>query len=223
MLCRQLEQEGDSSFPYGVVLYSREDWNGAFDGAASEEELSLLDVATEKVGLGVRIFECGSLVDTAKHLVQLNRDYGEKQKIQFVIVSGHGTQNSIHLGSRNLEKPSEDLLSKLSDLFFGFETKKREDIFPEKSLKCMKDFFIHNPTLILNSCLTAKGETGLAHLLASVTGSDVIASGKPVGEFVVRNIQKIADRYQFDVTFAEKGLLGDYAVNSPKTIHQRGA
>jgi hypothetical protein len=59
--------------------------------------------------------------------------------------------------------------------------------------------------------------------LASVTGSDVIASGKPVGEFVVRNIQKIADRYQFDVTFAEKGLLGDYAVNSPKTIHQRGA
>lgn len=176
MLLRQLEQEGDTQTPYGIVLHSRTDWNGSFYG---QKALGSLNIKTKDAGLNVRIFECGSLFEVSKQLIKLNRKYGVSQKIQFALVAGHGNEEAIELGKSRLQV----------------------DELPEGGLREVASFFVADPTIIMNSCLTAKDDIGISALISEVTGAEVIGSEKKTTDVIFKDIQKVGDEYYFNITF----------------------
>ena len=185
ILLEQLEGENDTETPYGLALYSQNDWNNALN-STSHLDLEELDEETKKVGLRMRIIECIGLVDAAKRLISLDRRYGEYQKIQFAVVAAHGGENGFELGSQSLEV----------------------ETLPENALKKIAGFFTENPTVILNACSTGKEESGIANTLAQVTNAEVIATGyQPIG-LEIQSIDKTDTGYKFHTVFESPSLFG---------------
>jgi Domain of unknown function (DUF4347) len=184
MLIDQLENEDDTETPYGVALYSQNDWNGAI-GKMSQLDLLELDEEAKKAGLRVRIIECSGLVSAAKRFISLDKKYGEDQKIQFALVAAHGAPKSIELGDRNLEVES----------------------LPEKALQGIASFFAEKPTVILHACSTGEDESGIANALAQVTNAEVIATGYQLTGLEIQSITKTDEGYTFQVVFDSPTLL----------------
>jgi hypothetical protein len=112
MLLEQKANVANQERPYGIVLYPKDDWNGAFH---QEEEIfdnlrrSLKDDPNLQSYL-LRVYECGSKKDIAKALIDLDKSYGTSHKIAFAIIGGHGTKESINFGGGS--SPRNQLYSK---------------------------------------------------------------------------------------------------------------
>jgi hypothetical protein len=96
MLVHQLEAE-NNDVPYGVVVFPESDWIGAFFQDATM--LKRVSMTLEKNNYEMRIVEAASQLGMAKYLGRLNRKYAPKgNKIDFIILGGHGSKSSVNLG-----------------------------------------------------------------------------------------------------------------------------
>lgn len=156
VLIAQIDEQ-EINQPYGILVYPRDDHNDAFD--ADERVIKkIFDQTRNKHGL--KIFEAGGKFSLAKMLIKLNKTYGNKNKIAYMLLGGHGTEYKITLGEALK-------LGKLnSDDLYGRATKK------------IKDFFVENPTIILESCSTG-AEGGIGQQLSKEFEANVIAPKKP--------------------------------------------
>lgn len=158
LLVSQDKNRNDASTPYGVVIYPRNDHNGAFYHPGPLQEL----YQDLQGGYHTRIVEAKGKIDIARKLIELDRRYGAQHKISFAILGGHGTQDSIRFGDYSHHKTdklfTEDLM--------GYGVRRT------------KHFFEENPTIILDSCSTG-ARAGIGQKLSQQIGARVIAPDQP--------------------------------------------
>lgn len=156
ILLQQYVENEDTTLPYGVVVFPETDWNGAFRGATS----NLGDFYDKTNGqYHLRLFECRSTYGLLKILITADKHYGAHHKISFAIIGGHGAEDAIQFG--DYEVANSSVLYK-------------ENIAATKSIPKIKDFFVPNPTIILQSCSTGKDD-GIAQLLSQQLGAHLFA------------------------------------------------
>lgn len=138
VLLRQLQHHTDTDTEYGTLIYPLHDWNGSFYNDTAI--IGKLDEGLQENNGLVRIFEVSSVLEGYRKLFRLHKAFGEHQKIQFAILGGHGSRYVMDVG-HDAEGEITQLLSK--HLGVRDHTK-------------VTDFFVHDPTIVLVSCSTAR-------------------------------------------------------------------
>ncbi len=98
VLHRQYE-ERENQDPYGIVLFPYADHNGAFTGIP--EVFARLQTELGGNGFRLRIIEAESKHGIGKRLLHLDRKYASGEggnQVEFAIIGGHGTKESILFG-----------------------------------------------------------------------------------------------------------------------------
>lgn len=195
MLLSQVREREDISKPYGMVLFPRDDWNGAFYG----DDMALERFFNELNGeFYLRVFEAEGRVGVAKTLVKADKRYnpagGGGHKISLLVLGGHGEKDSIRFG---LTEGAGDSLQ-TSDLSGATASKARHQFFDE------------HPTIVLFSCSTGVKE-GIGQELSRVLGAKVVAPKEPSGLVAlhVGKRKKGEKTFRFNAEFA-KGEKGVY-------------
>ncbi|MFA6552678.1 MAG: hypothetical protein WCT19_04240 [Candidatus Paceibacterota bacterium] len=185
LLMMQVDEFESLDLPYGVIIYPRNDWNGAF----YEDKDVLKDFMEELQGqFSLRVAECESKMDIARILIKLNKHYnpddGMGHKISLLILGGHGTEDSIQFGGRD-ERHSLFM----NDLFGGGVQKTNR-------------FFEENPTIILSSCSTG-AEGGIGQELSKKFGAKVIAPKVPTNLRAIHGSKNRGqDKFRFNALYA---------------------
>ncbi|HEY3780318.1 MAG TPA: hypothetical protein VGL56_04485 [Fimbriimonadaceae bacterium] len=131
---------------WGVMIYPKEDWNGAFKH--SKQITGLNEVVRKTHNL--RIVECGSAEEASDILKELAGKYGPAS---FAVVCGHGTEEAVHFGDNE-----EELLTKsVAEDQFG---------------KALGDSLKAGSEVCLCSCSTA-AEGGIAENISDTSGHTV--------------------------------------------------
>lgn len=163
MLIEQYNKREDADTPYGVICYPQSDHNGAFGNRSYEWQYlteSIDRLKSDGHPVNIRFVEIENKRELFKNLARLDRRYGDKQKISFMLLGGHGTPNSIQLG------PDEDESHKI----------RVEDIERISSEK-LASYFKPDFTLMLESCSTGKNG-GIAQKISQALQCTVTAPSK---------------------------------------------
>lgn len=132
-----LNPQHDKEKPLLLVVFTRNDWNGAFYHSGRT-----LDQLTEK--FRVLITE----VDTEDEFYDKVKEVGQKYgKINTLVIGGHGQADSIRLGNLDDEKAKLDLTDK-------------------DELVQLRPYLKEKPTVVLVSCSTGKDRRGIAALIS---------------------------------------------------------
>lgn len=191
LLLKQIEEAESKENPYGVVIFPRDDWNGAF--YADADVFRKLDKQLDGE-FSLRFFECESKADIARALIKSNKRYnppdGSGHKISLLILGGHGSEKRINFGGD--EHPSERHYLTADDLMGG-------------GVKKAGQFFEENPTIILSSCSTG-AEGGIGQELSKRFGAKVIAPKEPTaltGIYASKN--RGQDKFRFNAEYSSRG------------------
>ena len=148
MLVAQYDQRNDTSLRYGVIINPVGDWNGAF-----LQKIPMLmqffTAITDHIGWThealpvVRIIEVDGKKEMAQRLNDLSVRYGATNRIEFGVIGGHGSADSITFGDGSNVDHS---LTK-------------SDLFSDAVLApLIRRVFIDYPSIIFDSC--DNGTTG---------------------------------------------------------------
>lgn len=187
LLIEQTRAVEDKRKPYGIVLYPQNDHNGAF----YQDYRIFKDLYKGLQGkYNIRFLECASKIDVARRFINLDKRYGEHQKISFALIGGHGMENRIRFGGND-----EAHSLSIKDLLGS-------------GVQRVSSFFTENPTIILNSCSTG-AHNGIAQEISKVIGANVIAPDVP------SNISSLAvdiqtDKLDFKVGYKKSEDLKEY-------------
>jgi len=154
LLVEQYINRENMNAQYGVIIYPLVDNVGVF--AKGEGEMFDHLYRDLQGTYMVRACECGTKFDVVRMLMNLDKKYGIKQKIQFMIIGGHGTKDSIYFGGSN----SNHQL-------------KTGDLKHQKA-RHLSSCFVENPSIILHSCETGL-EDGIAQEISQLLHGEVIA------------------------------------------------
>ena len=162
LLMQNLRQD-DSARPYGIAIYPRSDWNGAFYSSTLGLKTLMKDVKSE---FNIRVAECENKVDIVRLLRKFNKKYnhpetGIGQKISLFILGGHGTEDSITFG-RPFKRTG---VLKIEDI---------DRLIAEES----KGYFEENPTFMLASCSTG-ADGGIGEKISKHYNAKVFAPKIP--------------------------------------------
>ena len=199
MLVKQYENINNKEAPYGVILYPKDDWNGAFhsDGLVFSELMDGLNRKPELKDYLVRVFECSSKSDVARALIGLNKTYGDHHKISFAIIGGHGMKDTINFGGGEFARNylfSKDLQG--------------------KGVRRTGGFFEPEATVVLASCSTGEQE-GIGQTLSENFGMKVIAPNMPTALDAI--LPKFVNgKIDFDVKYYDRGASMVYSANKTK-------
>lgn len=154
LLTNQLKDENKSS-PYGIWLGSYSDYNGGF----SNEWLLMMSFVSDAKDLGykVKVVEARDKTSVVRRIIGLDRQFGKKNKIAFAVINGHGSPESVQLGSKN-----SDFLE-------------MEDLNKESASKLRKCYADKVPFLF-NACSTGQK---IGPKYAEYGGSFSVAPDKP--------------------------------------------
>jgi hypothetical protein len=156
VLIEQYENRDNAESPYGIILYPRSDWNGAF----YKEEDMLRELNSSLDGeYKLRIVECESKWDIGRQLLSLDAAYAQKEngnKISFAIICGHGNKEGIDFGQK------DDHQNLVIDDLAG------------KGVRRSGSFFNEHPTLVLISCATGEAG-GIGEALSKTFNATVVA------------------------------------------------
>ena len=171
----------NKDIPYGLVLFTNQDHNQSFDMRSGV--IDSVFKQTISNGLGMRIAEFDSRYDLFKKLISLDSRYGTRNKIQYIFLGAHGT---------------EDVFQTTYT-----ESVSKED-FEGKGVKKVKNFFAENPEIIMASCSTGV-EGGIAQKISETYEAVVHAPTKPtnVKDITVSFEDKIP---HFKVVYADDVL-----------------
>ena len=187
MLLAQLDEEKNDQ-PYGMVVFPRGDHNTAFD--QNVEVLNKLFNQT-RGHYGLKVFEIESKIIFARDLIKLKR---YENKISFMILGGHGSEDSIAITEKEITQ----------DLFGQTGKKIKTEDFDFKGTARVKDFFVENPKIILVSCSTGAKEDGIAQKISQVYGAEVIAPNKDTNLKDIETTYDSNGKPNFDVVYASK-------------------
>lgn len=159
ILIGQIDTFDQKDKPYGILVGATHDWNGAF-GLWSNKEV--WDRLYSEIGdqYDFRIVEADGKMELARRLLFLDRKYGERQKISFAFLCGHGTDDYIVFGGSH----NRNLI--------------HVDDLKGKGVGRSGGFFVEHPTIVLVSCSTGV-PGGIGQRLSSVLGAKVIAPDVP--------------------------------------------
>lgn len=196
VLIRQFQEFNQIGNQYGLVIFPRNDWNGAF----YQRKDMIKDLHRQLSGkFNLRIFECESKIDIARALIKCDRRYNppgsDGHKISLLILGGHGNEESIDFGG-------DDEIHVLSS-----------DDLSGSGVQRSGNFFDQNPTIILDSCSTG-ADAGIGQELSKRFGARVIAPKTPTSLDKLYAIQK-PDQKKF--TFNAR-----YSANGVKSIYKAG-
>jgi len=208
MLLRQLEAE-DQSAPYGVVAYPEDDYNGAF--FSGRKQLGKMGRDMLAGGYETRIVEAASQFDLARRLNGFHKKYnGGGHKIDFLLIGGHGSPESVSLGRDEFEPPpvpkpdiSDGQYQTMLELW---EKKRSSQKYLRKTLvaedvkggrgqgikRAVQKWFSDGAPVVFISCSTG-AEGGIAQTASKELGVTTIGPDKPT------NFESI------DVNFDERG------------------
>lgn len=137
ILADQIRDEGTEK-AYGIWLGPYTDWNGAFVWSESNEMVERLKNSAKSLGLGLKIVEARDKMTVVRRVVGLDKKFGRKNKIAFVVISGHGDPQNVQLGTED-------------DDSLGSEDLKKE------SAGKMRKYFADKVPFLFNSCETGLG------------------------------------------------------------------
>ncbi|MBI2049622.1 hypothetical protein HYT32_01830 [Candidatus Roizmanbacteria bacterium] len=197
MLVEQYDQRDNKYLPYGIVLYPRSDWNGAFYD--NRKVFRKLLTQLKENGYGLRVFEVESVNDVARSLIKLNKLYGESYKISFAIIGGHGSWDSIHFGSEREHLNIFDIKDRPGAKKVNLLLKQHD--LRGRGVQRSSEFFEQNPTIILNSCTTGANR-GIAQEISRL-GTTVIGPDRPAS---IKDIKVTGDnrRLNFEVGYRSR-------------------
>ncbi len=153
MLVAQYNQRDNQESPYGVVIFPKADYNGAF--SVKQKVLGQFFAQINRLGYVARIYEAGTKIGFARVLIGASRRYGS-HKISFALIGGHGSKDTIQLGRSDWQVEKGHLLS--------------QDLLG-KGVQQAHRLFEPGATIILDSCST--GEFGgIAHQMSKIGGWD---------------------------------------------------
>lgn len=172
-LIEQYEERENIHKPYVLVIFPRDDHNGAF--FCNADVLENLRQQLEKEGHLLRIIEGGD--DILKTLARLRRD--ERYPLPAGLVLGaHGQPNSMHFSQQHplSLKAIERKTEQGWEVRMGME-EGMEKLFQRKAKRC--------PT-VLFSCSTGQPE-GIAHVISRYTEGTVIGPQIPTNVAAIRS------------------------------------
>lgn len=193
VLIRQLEEHDSGEQPYGIILFPRDDHNGAFYHN-QEMVQPLLGELNGKYQL--KVVECKDKLEMGRRLVYLHQRFG---RASFALLGGHGEKDKIIFGDNRTRET----------------TLHRED-FEYSSVRGVKKFFVDHPTIILNSCSTGQ-EGGVGQELSTAFDAQVIA---PNVQTAIKSISVSFDttnRPVFQVQFGRYGVGTSYVAGVKAT------
>ncbi len=199
LLSAQYEEADNISNPYGVVIFPRNDWNGAFYQNRFE-----LNQLYEKLqgGFNLRVMECEGKIDVARALIEFNKRYnpldGNGHKISLAIIGGHGTQDSIRFGG------DDERHALFTQDFQG------------RGVQRTSEFFEENPTFILVSCSTG-ADKGIGQKLSEVMGAKVIAPKVPTSIAEYQVGKRPGGKFRFNAKY-----VGDKKGGEVKSVYVGG-
>jgi len=173
VLLKQFDTK-DQDSPYGVVLFTNDDWNDVFDSNAEIIESIFKQTDGRLI---VRIAEFQSKFSILKRIASFDKRYGEKNKISYLILGAHGYKKGF------------------SDVYYN-------DL-NGKGVSRVKDFFVNKPEIILASCSTGEDD-GIAQKISKTYEAIVHAPAIPANLKNVLIDFNLKDRPHFKVEFSEK-------------------
>lgn len=188
-LLEQIKEVKNKEKPYGILLNPVSDHNGAFSDQSKDYQMvnDLTDQLSQK-GYLLRIIEAETKTEIARHLIKMHRLYGDRHKIYFILIGGHGSENSIEFGGTD---PKQILkLPELEDIFLGKRIQKATNLFED------------NFKIVLLSCSTRR-EGGIAQKISNITGAKVIAPNSTASIEKIDVLEDDEKRIDFDVKFNE--------------------
>jgi hypothetical protein len=173
--------------PHGVILFPRNDWNGAF----YQDNFALGEFYKKLQGkFSLRAFECEGKIGIARALIKLNKKYNppnkKGHKISLAIIGGHGTENSIQFGGK------EEINILHAKDFMG------------RGVQRTSEFFEKNPTFLLFSCSTGV-ENGIGQKLSETMNAKVVAPKIPTNISEIQVGMRPGREFRFSVKYFDKG------------------
>lgn len=209
MLERQYEERENVSTPYGLVMYPRDDWNGAFYQNKDAFEGLLKDLNDEFL---LRVAECEGKMDIARMLLKLDKTYGgvNGNKISLLILGGHGSENTIWFGAPSSYADNDEK--------YVLHTRDLEG----HGVRRAGGFFTENPTIILASCSTGT-EGGIAQELSKTYNAKVIAPKIPTNvKSYHASKNRGQEKFRFHAQYYDKNAKNLYLGGKPDTTIRSG-
>ncbi|MEK7526285.1 MAG: hypothetical protein AAB546_02305 [Patescibacteria group bacterium] len=187
VLIEQNDFAKDSDNPYGIIIFPSEDYNGGFyqDVDAIDELFQDLYVINGNHGVkfNLRIYESKDLLQVGKAIVGSNRKWG---KISFLLIGGHGSQNSIS---------------------FAFDSQlTKQNILDGAGIKRISTYFVDDPTVGLISCSTGK-KSGIGHEMSKL-GATVIGPRSDTNVDIIA-AHLVGGKLDINITYS-KGTTSKY-------------
>jgi hypothetical protein len=223
-LIHQIEAAEENK-PYGIVAFPEADWNGAFDTFNIRESLNNMAEKLQEKGFEMRIIEVSSQFELAKRLNGFDKKYGQDgNKIGFLIIAGHGTQDSVKLGNFEHELVPPPIQNpEMTDQYYQEALKKwqisqtdnlrnvivSEDIQGDsgRGIKRAADkWFEKKAPVVFLSCSTGK-EGGIAQSTASQLGFETIGPEKDASVDLINVNFNEKGKPFFNVKYSS--ILGD--------------
>ncbi len=154
VLIRQFDLRG-KNVPYGLVAFTNEDHNKAFD--YNPALIQSVFEQTKNENLNMRIIEFMSQYELVKRLAYLEKSYGKNYKISYLILGAHGSSNSFQVSSR-------------SDI--------RKTDFDSNIAERIKGYFAPHPEVAMASCSTGT-EGGIGQKISASWQARVHAPMEP--------------------------------------------
>lgn len=194
----QYDHAKEAGFNYGLVVYPRDDWNGAFYNESTLDNLfGQMQSGDEEWG-GLLIVEADTKLSAVRQMNIIRRVYGSAS---FGIIGGHGTADSIQFGN-NFDRGGVlriDDVEKMIAISDNFSEK------TEKSNDSPPALFKSGSTIMLISCSTGSAG-GIGSKISKLTQGIIIAPSVPTG---VKSMKFIAPEDEnavptFEVTYGEE-------------------
>lgn len=183
MLKEQYDHRDDVSIPYGIVMYPKADWNGAF--TTPDLLASLSDQVKGKYQ--VRIYEAGSRMDVARALIKTKQRYAQQGggKISFALIGGHGEPGGIQFGDGGER-----------------EEIRIQDLMGRGASRAGGEFFEPNATVILESCSTGQRD-GIGQKMSELLSARIVAPNIPTSTKEIRVTFDENGKPNFSVVFGD--------------------
>jgi len=183
LLIRQYDEYENDELPYGIVIFPEDDHNAAFfeNGDVLEEIENEL-----KDKYAMRIMEAGNKKDLLRLLIRMRLKYGQKHKISYAIVGGHGNKKELTIGNVHDTEGREVLIEDLTR-------------YQKRKYKLFED----NATIILIACNTGE-PGGIGSQLSKAMGINVIAPSGISGVKSIKPKIKSNGSLEFDVKYTNR-------------------
>ena len=188
VLLAQYQERENTQKAYGVIIYPDSDWNSAFNSNRERGIIATFHLDLSDCGYLLRICEVRNLGKLGRRLLELDKKYGDFQKISFAIIGGHGTKERVRFGGDKSGYSREGLAEGLTRFTLEKERANRA-----------KNFFIPQPTIILQACSSDE----LGAIMAKMGG--IVFSYKEPGSISsIRARKKPGGILEFDVKAESK-------------------